>query len=117
LEEQAPKTCKAVLNVLPLKGEVDHATWSGDMVFLKGKEVPFKESENRTVYPSRGDVVWNSDLKEVQIIYGQVHLRVRYGPSPSNVFARITENLEELRKVGSKVHKEGSKKITIEPHL
>ena len=114
LEEQAPKTFKAVLNLLPLEGEVFHATWSGDMLFFKCREIPDKlEPENQTVYPSRGDVALNSNLKELQIIYGQAQLRARFGPAPDNLFARITENLKNLEEIGKRIHREGAKKIII----
>ena len=114
LEEQAPKTCKVILNLLPLEGEVFHATWSGDMLFFKCREIPDKlEPENLTVYPSRGDVALNSSLKELQIVHGQAQLRARFGPAPDNLFARITENLKGLEEIGKKIHCEGAKKITI----
>jgi hypothetical protein len=114
LEEQAPKTCKAVLNLLPLEGEIFHATWSGDMLFLKHHEIPAKlEPENQTIYPSRGDIGLNSNLKEIQIIYGQAQLRARFGPAPDNIFARISEDMEGLAEIGKKIHREGAKKIAI----
>jgi hypothetical protein len=114
LEEQAPKTCKAVLNLLPLEGEVFHATWSGDMLFYKCHEIPTKlEPENQTAYPSRGDVALNSNLKEIHIVYGQAQLRARFGPAPDNIFARITENLKDLEEIGKRIHREGAKKITV----
>ena len=114
LEEQAPKTCKAVLNLLPLEGEVFHATWSGDMLFFKCHEIPAKlEPENQTAYPSRGDVAINSNLKEIHVVYGQAQLRARFGPAPDNLFARITENLKGLEEIGKRIHRKGVKKITI----
>lgn len=114
LEEQASKTCKAVLGLLPLEGEVFHATWSGDMLFFKCHEIPAKlEPENQTVYPSRGDVAINSNLKEIHVVYGQAQLRARFGPAPDNLFARITENLKGLEEIGKRIHREGAKKITI----
>jgi len=114
LEEQAPKTCKAVLNLLPLEGELFHATWSGDMLFFKCHEIPAKlEPENQTIYPSRGDVGLNSNLKELQIVYGQAQLRARFGPAPDNLFARITENLKALEEIGKRIHREGAKRITV----
>lgn len=114
LEEQAPRTCEAVLNLLPLEGKVFHATWSGDMLFFKCRETPVETGpENQTVYPSRGDVGLNFNLKEFQIVYGQAQLRARFGPAPDNLFARITENLKGLEEMGKRIHREGAKKITI----
>ena len=114
LEEQAPRTCEAVLKLLPLEGKVFHATWSGDMLFFKCRETPVGTGpENQTVYPSRGDVGLNFDLKELQIVYGQAQLRARFGPAPDNLFARITENLKGLEEMGKRIHREGAKRITI----
>lgn len=114
LEEHAPKTCEAVSSLLPLEGEVFHATWSGDMLFVKCREIPGRlEPENQTVYPSRGDVALNSNLKELQIVYGQAQLRARFGPAPDNLFARVTENLKGLEEMGKRIHREGAKKIAV----
>ena len=114
LEEKAPKTCKSVLGLLPLKGELFHATWSGDMLFFKCREISVKlEPENQTIYPSLGDVGLNSTLKEFHFIYGQAELRARFGPAPDNVFARITENLKDLAETGRRIHREGAKRITV----
>ena len=114
LKEKAPKTCEAILDSLPLKGKAFHATWSGDMLFLKCREKAFvTEPENQTIYPSRGDVGLNFNLKELQIVYGQAQLRARFGPAPDNLFAKITENLKGLEEMGKKIHREGAKNITI----
>ena len=114
LKEKAPKTCEAILDSLPLEGEVFHATWSGDMLFFKCREKAFvTEPENQTIYPSRGDVGLNFNLKELQIVYGQAQLRARFGPAPDNLFAKITENLKGLEEMGKKIHREGAKKISI----
>jgi hypothetical protein len=114
LEEQAPKTCKAALDLLPLKGELFHATWSGDMLFLRCSEIPAKlKPENQTIYPSPGDVGLSSTIKELQIIYGQAQLRARFGPAPDNIFARITENLTDLEKIGKRVHRQGPMRIVV----
>ena len=114
MEDKSPKTCKAFLSLLPLEGKILHATWSGEMLFLKCNGITGRqELENATVYPSRGDVGLNFNLGELQIVYGQAQLRARLGPAPDSIFARITENPDRLEEMGQKIHREGAKNIVI----
>jgi hypothetical protein len=110
LEQAAPKTCKAVLDSLPVSGEVIHSSWSGDnlSVHLDPAKVRGQfEQENLSIYGSPGDVAWFVRRHEVFITYGKAQYRFRTGDVQANVFATITKDRELLTKVGTKILREG----------
>ena len=78
---------------------------------IKGLKIP---PENQTVYPSRGDVAFSTPgFKEINIVYNMCQFKGPVGDQPNNVFAYITENLEELQMVCKRIHLEGIKQIVI----
>src|SRR5699024_431771 len=120
LDEEAPKTCKAVWEALPQSGPIYHAKYARNEVYTM---VPrfFTEDvglENTTITPIPGDVCFfNFDSgqldqkfkeeKGIEDLPGVVDLAVFYGRNnlllnadigfvPGNVFASIEENLEEF---------------------
>lgn len=121
IETKSPKTCKAILQNLPMNSEVTHATWSGDVLYVSFPlDFPFRfplvvELENPTIYGSRGDVLFHPGPVELGLlmVYGYAQLRSRRGPLRCNLFARIKQNLDKLEEVGKKVQKEGAKKISV----
>src|SRR3972149_6365161 len=117
LEEEAPNTCRAFLEALPIKGRVIHARWSGEAVWLPmeefGIEVPF---ENHTSHPSRGDLLYypgGISEKELLIPYGSTFFSSRVGQLQGNHFATITKGNEKLPDIGRKVLWEGAQNIKI----
>jgi hypothetical protein len=119
LLEDAPRTCEEILKVLPIESEAFHNYWAGEGIFIpethsqkiKSLNIPI---ENRTVYPSRGDVAFSTPgFKEINIIYGRGQFRGPNGDQPNNIFATITQNLVGFQKVCKKIHLEGTKNIVI----
>lgn len=110
LEDHAPKTCSALLKVLPLKGlEVRHAKSSGDEVYVQAMEMVTEEENN--VDPSQGDVVFNvmPNWRAICIYYGpKITNRINF-----NRFGKIAENLEELEEVGNRVWLQGTEKADL----
>ncbi len=114
-EEAAPKTCKALLRLLPFQGEVLHARWCGEAIFIPIDEMPLLELENQTVYPSKGELIYYpgmESIKEILIAYGACHMWSRIGPLPSNHFATIKE-VDRLAQIGRRIHREGVKRVTL----
>lgn len=103
LPEEAPKTCEAFLKALPLDARFRQARYAGEeFYFQPGMSC---DPENQRM-PKWGDIAFNPDPKwrAVCIYYGD-HLRTG---TPFNLFARIiSNNLEELRKVGERVWVQG----------
>jgi len=128
LEEEAPETCKAILDVLPVEHEVVQARWSGGAMYINVPNLlPKKlDVENGTIYGSQGDVLiidfrrpgykyTGGDSQEFFIVYDSKGAQFRYfdGPEICNLFAKITNNLDSLQKVGETVWKTGVKKAII----
>ncbi len=135
LEDSAPKTCKKVLSLLPIESYVLHARWCGNAIFIP--EVPRMrlEPENRTILCTAGDILWGPEdffqgdffhdpqyKGELFIAYDEAIFQGKWarccrlpdvGPIPTNLFAKISENLEELKELGERVQKEGMKNITV----
>ncbi|MBI2184321.1 MAG: DUF3830 family protein [Thaumarchaeota archaeon] len=113
----APKTCSALLRVLPLAGHVVHARWSGEAIWLPLPDLRIDVGfENHTIYPSRGDLLFYPGLvseKEILIPYGPCAFASRAGFLPGNHFATITQKLDKLAEIGKRVLWEGAKKISI----
>jgi len=103
LTEDAPKTCEAFLKVLPLDGRFRQARFSGEEFYIQSKMSC--DPENQRI-PKQGDIAFNADpkWKAICLYYGD-HLRVK---TPFNLFARIiSNNLEELKRVGERVWLQG----------
>lgn len=116
-EEAAPKTCKALLKLLPFEGEILHARWCGEAIFIPVEQMPSLELENQTVYPSRGDLIYypgKDSIKEILVAYGACHMWSRIGPLPSNHFATIRD-VDRLMQIGRRIHREGAKRVTLSP--
>ena len=117
LEEEAPETCRAILEALPIEGKVIQARWSGEAVWFPmdplGIEVV---QENATSYPSRGDLLYypgGKSEKEMLIPYGSAWFSSKVGQLQGNHFATIVEGANKLREMGNKVLWDGAQKIKI----
>ena len=118
LLEEAPRTCEAILAVLPIEGEVIQARWSGEAAWLPmdqwGIDVPL---ENHTSHPSRGDLLYypgGVSEREMLITYGSALFSSRVGQLQGNHFATIVEGAEMLAEMGRRVLWEGAQRILIE---
>ncbi|MFQ6076317.1 MAG: DUF3830 family protein [Candidatus Bathyarchaeia archaeon] len=128
LEDEAPKTCEAVWNALPLAGRLWHGMFSGQESFLRmrGPGMIRVGPENQVWHVIPGDVAyWYSweegkgrwkdvgEYSEVIIIYGR-YASVRdfsMRVTPVNLFARVTENLEGYARAAAKIREVGLKRV------
>ena len=118
LNTLAPRTCAALLKVMPIEGKVIQARWSGEAVWLQMDpyqvEVPL---ENPTSHPSVGNLLYypgGVSEKEILIPYGAACFASKVGMLPGNHFATIVENVQKLPKMGETVLWEGAQEIRIE---
>jgi hypothetical protein len=118
LKNKAPKTCEVLLKVMPIKGRVIQARWSGEAVWLQMDPYKAKApNENPTSHPSIGHLLYypgGISKKEILIPYGSTCFASKVGMLPGNHFATITEGIEKLPEMGNKVLWEGAQKIKIE---
>jgi hypothetical protein len=117
LERQTPKVCETFWNMLPLKFKMFQSRWGGEELYNNQDIAMDIEMESLTKegeVASVGEIAYfngtfrGMKLRAITIYYGEVVLPIRV-----NKFARITENLEELKKVGEMVWLRGPEEITI----
>lgn len=130
-EDEAPATCRAIRDALPIEGSLIHGKVSGDEVFVPvdDDEVEPVDPENwefnaipRDVgywysYWGDGDVVRGRDpFGEIVFVYGR-EIRIRKGAdrnSAVNLFGRVTEGFEEYAAACERVQTEGPKRVVLE---
>ena len=95
LEDKAPETCKKILTSLPLKGNLIHAKIAGREFFFKAPF--FCDPENQVKAQDAGNIGYYDGANSICIFYG-----AEPGIGAVNLFAKITENLEGIRKEGEK---------------
>ena len=122
LDNRAPKTCKAILSILPHESPIWHQFWSGsglqvhDSTLAKMAEDAglwptsnFPDyGENPSIYGCPGDVGF------YVITYGKSRF---FGPpegvEPTYIFAEIKQDLDKLKQIGRKIGREGADKVII----
>jgi hypothetical protein len=127
LEDEAPRTCNAVWEALPIEGDTYHAKWAGRELYTLGPSFPVSPGEeNATITPIPGDVLYfdvspdtidlpvalrrqhPKGLVDLAVFYGRNNLLL--GPAgfmPGNLFATITEGLAEYAKACNELFREG----------
>lgn len=125
LEDQAPKTCSAVLAALPQSGEAHHATYSGsETVLILDRDLGIG-MENATIRVIPGDVAYTrfeggtlygypETISEIAVFYDRDAVpSMPNGPVPMNIFGRITEGLEEFAAICRQMRRTGVKPLAI----
>jgi hypothetical protein len=132
-EEYAPVTCQTLWDALAIPATMDamHAIYAGPeiMVGLPEANRTFDPeavpAENQQVIPAPGDLQWYYqrpmqmgglpfELWEIGVFYAKGART--FGPlgwTPVNIFASITEGLEEFAKACESTRFEGMKTLTI----
>ncbi|MUN36412.1 DUF3830 family protein [Actinomadura sp. NEAU-AAG5] len=132
LEKDAPRTCAAVWNALPLGGDAYHAKYARNEVYTMVERFAEDEVglENPTVTPIPGDVVHFSfpggmldrafkEEKGIHGLPGVIDLAIFYGRNnlllngdvgwvPGNVYATIVEGLDRMAEACNDVWRSGA---------
>ncbi len=134
LDDEAPKTCEAVWNALPQSGPVWHAKFANNEIFIL--TAPFAPEEpgreNGTVFPIPGDLLYffippgspvPAEVREQAAASGLVDLALFYGRNnylhgpeghmPGNLFAIITEGLNEMAAACQEIWRHGGASETM----
>ena len=106
LEDEAPETCKKILTSLPLKGNLIHAKIAGREFFFKAPF--FCDPENQVKAQDAGNIGYYDGANSICVFYG-----AEPGIGTVNLFAKITENLEGIRKEGEKGWKKQGAEIEV----
>ena len=127
LEDEAPKTCKAILDFLPAELEFVQCSASGAeaIAFLNPPNIIRLPPENWVKYVLPGDIAYyysavakpgtymgdsTTDFAEIVIYYDR-DCRLVSGWGGVNLFARIVKNLEGITKVCNRLQWEGAIKM------
>lgn len=117
LENEAPKTCETLLKRLPFEYRFQQSIVSGHAVVAIPPDLTVEPENQRSIgIPAGGLSFLVADHPrnvpdEIYIAYGPYFIsRCSYieMQQPVNVFAQIDDNLDELRKIGSRVLLEGA---------
>ena len=95
-EKEAPQTCRIIKEFAPLEGKLTHAKICDHEVYF---QVPFfiDEKENPKI-PKVGDIGFWNVRQTICIWYDNMQPL-----GPTNLFARITDNLEGFQREAQKV--------------
>jgi hypothetical protein len=125
LETQAPRTCAAILDRLPVDGFAQHGIYSGSEVYLTFAVTFEVEPENATSMVLPGDVAyyyqpggrmygWPDDLCEICFFYDRDAVpSMPGGPVQVSIFARMLEDVEPFFAVCRRMRLEGQKTLRI----
>jgi hypothetical protein len=130
LEKEAPRTCAAVWEALPLGGDAQHAKYARNEVYTMVPRFAQIGRENPTVTPIPGDVVLfdfaggmldaafktdqgidqDAGAIDLAIFYGRNNLLINgdVGWVPGNVYASIVEGLDVMAEACHDVWRSGS---------
>lgn len=129
LDKKAPKTCEAILSILPHESLTWHQFWSGSGLQVHDETLRrmaeehglwptdnFPDyGENPSIYGCPGDVGFYPVGHGIFITYGKSRF---YGPpegvEPTYIFAEIKADLDRLYEVGRNIGRHGQQKILIQ---
>lgn len=116
--EAAPRTCAALRKLLPLRGKLIQARWSGEAAWVPlGDLEAGVGNENHTTYPGAGQLLlYPGGISETEILfpYGFTAFGSKAGPLAGNHFATIEGGREHLKELGRRVLWEGAQEIVFE---
>ncbi len=114
----APRTCAAVLKLLPLSAKLLHVRWSGEAVWVPLGDLEVGvPAENATSYPLPGQVlVYPGGVSETEILipYGHTNFASKAGQLAGNHFLTIVSGAEHLRELGRLALWEGAQTFRID---
>jgi len=122
MEEEAPKTCKTLLDRMPLEFRFWQSIVSGHAMVTIPENLTVEPENQRTIGCPAGTLAFlvqdppRNVPDEIYIAYGPYFVsRCSYieMQQPVNIFAQIEDDLEELQKVGKRILMEGAEKVKI----
>ena len=130
LDDQAPRTCRAVWEALPQEGDVYHAKYAGNEFYALVPAFPAEPLgiEHGSIVPARGDVGYlylpagvrlpadaqpslsGQAAVDLALFYDRnnILLSPSEGYLPCNVFATIVRNLDQVTAAGNDIWRAGA---------
>lgn len=125
-EDQAPKTCAAVIAAMPQSGDSHHATYSGaEAAIILDRDLPDVPRENATTKVIPGDLGFArfdggvmygfpDSFSELCWFYDRdTTPSMPDGPYPPNLIGTFVEGFAEFAAVCRRMKREGVKKLDI----
>jgi len=111
-EDRAPRTCRTILESLPVEAEVLHAMWAGEEIFFNGFPAEFEyEQPTREVKPGALAMVPRSS--SFCVFYGRAIPRGAVDETIEvTVFGQV-DDLAAMAEVGARIRRQGVEKVTI----
>lgn len=116
----APLSCGILSELMPIRGEVIHARWSGESIWSPlsriwpaGLALP---AEHQTHTPCPGDVLlFAGELSEPELLicYGPTRFASVAGPLTGNPVLAICDGLERLADLGHLAQRRGAMTLAI----
>jgi len=114
----APRSCAALLAVLPLKLMLFHARWSGECGWAPLGDTPVRvEPENATRRPRPGQILLYAgpdSEPEILLPYGAAAFACQAGPLDGNHVLTVVEGAERLAEVGRSLLWRGAQPVSFE---
>ena len=104
---EAPVTAGAIYDLLPLSGTVNHARLAGDELMFPIRT--YLGAENQSKAQKAGNIAYWPDRMIIAMFYGDTG-----GVGLTNVFARVTDDMEAFRRAGDYVWKNQGVELRIE---
>jgi hypothetical protein len=121
-EEEAPKTCRTIVERLPLKFTFWQSIVSGHAMVTLPEDLTVEPENQRTIGCPAGTLAFlvqdppRNVPDEIYIAYGPYFVsRCSYieMQQPVNIFAQIEDKLDELQKVGKRVLMKGAEEVRL----
>ena len=110
LFDEAPLTAAAISDLLPLSGTVNHARLAGDELMFPIRT--YIGPENQSKAQKAGNIAYWPDRMIIAMFYGDTD-----GVGLTNVFAKVTSDLESFRRAGDHVWKNQGVELRIDHRL
>lgn len=116
--DRSPRTVDAFLGRLPWRGQLVHARWSGEALWMPLGEMKLYDSyENPTSYPAAGQVLWHpAGVSEAELLvpYGPTRFSSKAGQLAGNHFLTLEIDPDELAELGRAVLWKGAVDVSFE---
>jgi hypothetical protein len=116
--DAAPRSCAAFLGLLPLRGQLLQARWSGEAAWFPLGDLDLHlPYENATSFPGPGQLLLHpGGMSETEILfpYGPTLFASRVGQLAGNHFATVEDGLDQLSEIGRRILWDGAQDVTFE---
>lgn len=116
--DRAPRSCRALVDLLPLRNKLFQTRWSGEATWVPLGSHEFDlPYENHTTYPLPGHLLLfkgGISQPELLLAYGATAFSSKVGPLAGNHVATLVGDAAQLAIIGQLVLWEGAQDILIE---